>query len=183
MPAMLDEAARLAVLEREPRHLVVLPSDQPVPPRAKFPERLRRTAPARHLSRGRLLPDSMRKVIEDVMGQPVFSSTAPAGSAHGLGVPREAGHHHIDADSVIFRVVDDDGPPVRPGETGRVIATGLINRMMPLVRYELGDLVVASDRRCACGRALPADRAHEGRLKRRVRAARRRQTHAWEMLE
>jgi phenylacetate-CoA ligase len=81
--------------------------------------------------------------------------------------PARAGYH-VDADSVIIEIVDDDGRPVRPGQTGRAIATGLINRMMPLIRYELGDLLVASDRRCTCGRTLPMIEGIEGRMKDRI---------------
>lgn len=41
-------------------------------------------------------------------------------------------------------VVDDDGRPVRPGDTGRILLTDLNNRVMPLIRYVQGDLAVAS---------------------------------------
>jgi len=43
------------------------------------------------------------------------------------------------------------------------VVTGLLNKMMPLVRYELGDLVVPSDRKCPCGRSLPMLESLEGR--------------------
>jgi phenylacetate-CoA ligase len=42
-------------------------------------------------------------------------------------------------------VLDDDGRPVGPGERGRVVVTDLNNRVMPLIRYDLGDLAVASE--------------------------------------
>jgi phenylacetate-CoA ligase len=73
--------------------------------------------------------------------------------------------YHVDADSVLLEIVDDAGDPVKPGEVGRVLATGLISETMPLIRYEMGDLMVASDRRCSCGRGLPMVERLEGRWK------------------
>jgi len=45
----------------------------------------------------------------------------------------------------------------------RVIATGFWNRAMPLIRYDLGDVIVPSDRRCECGRAFPVVESIAGR--------------------
>jgi phenylacetate-CoA ligase len=39
---------------------------------------------------------------------------------------------------------------------GRVLVTDLLNRSMPLIRYEIGDLAsLDTDMRCPCGRSLP----------------------------
>lgn len=59
--------------------------------------------------------------------------------------------------------------PAAPGESGDLIATGLLNFAQPLVRYRLGDrLAFAPDAadeagRCACGRLLPRLAAVDGR--------------------
>jgi phenylacetate-CoA ligase len=42
-------------------------------------------------------------------------------------------------------VIDDAGAPARPGQPGRLILTDLNNLVMPFIRYETGDLAVASD--------------------------------------
>lgn len=41
--------------------------------------------------------------------------------------------------------------------------TGLQNRAMPLIRYEVGDLAGVSRARCACGRSAPVLEAIHGR--------------------
>jgi phenylacetate-CoA ligase len=41
-------------------------------------------------------------------------------------------------------LLDDEGQPVGLGEVGRIILTDLNDRVMPLIRYEQGDLAVAS---------------------------------------
>jgi phenylacetate-CoA ligase len=42
-------------------------------------------------------------------------------------------------------VVDDEGRPVTPGKTGRLVLTDLNNYVFPLIRYDTDDLAVASE--------------------------------------
>jgi glycosyltransferase involved in cell wall biosynthesis len=60
---------------------------------------------------------------------------------------------------------DEADEPVGPGESGRLVATGLVNRAMPLIRYGVGDRArfAPDSRRCACGRGLPILEQIEGR--------------------
>jgi len=51
-------------------------------------------------------------------------------------------------------IVDDDGEPVPPGESGQIVLTDLINRAMPILRYRVGD----------SGRFLP-DTSDGGRMR------------------
>lgn len=69
---------------------------------------------------------------------------------------------HVNADAFLVEVLRD-GRPASPGELGTVVVTGLRNRTIPLVRYDTGDLAIAADGPCACGRTLPLLRSHEGR--------------------
>lgn len=76
----------------------------------------------------------------------------------------ECEHHcgmHINADSVLVETVRD-GQPVR-GEPGSIVVTDLSNFAMPLVRYQIGDVGVLTDRVCSCGRGLPLLDSLEGR--------------------
>jgi len=51
--------------------------------------------------------------------------------------------------------VDDEGAPREPGQLGRALVTGLTNYGMPLIRYEVGDDVIAAPSEpCPCGRGL-----------------------------
>jgi phenylacetate-CoA ligase len=69
---------------------------------------------------------------------------------------------HINADGVYVEIVRD-GRPAEPGEPGSVVVTDLSNRAMPLIRYQVGDVAVLSDRECPCGRGLPLLERLEGR--------------------
>ena len=65
--------------------------------------------------------------------------------------PEHAGLHVLE-DQVRVEVVDDDGDLVGDGEVGRLVITPLHGRTLPLLRYEMGDLVRATAEPCACGR-------------------------------
>src|SRR5205823_58106 len=54
-------------------------------------------------------------------------------------------------------------PGEAPRSPGKLLVTDLVNRAMPLVRYQIGDVVVPSDRVCRCGRGLPLVERVEGR--------------------
>jgi len=61
---------------------------------------------------------------------------------------------HLNDDLVIIEVVDDAGRTVPPGTTGaRIFITGLMNKVMPIIRYELDDRVTLLDQQCPCGSA------------------------------
>lgn len=79
----------------------------------------------------------------------------------------QAGILHLWPEVGIIEVLSDNGhEPVAPGQTGRLICTGLLNVDMPLIRYEVGDrgALTAEQRACGCGRTLPVIASVEGRM-------------------
>ena len=68
----------------------------------------------------------------------------------------EAGRYHVHSENALVEIVRDDGSAAAPGETGRVVVTGLSNLAMPMIRYDADDLARAVDGPCACGRTLPS---------------------------
>jgi phenylacetate-CoA ligase len=69
---------------------------------------------------------------------------------------------HINSDNLVVETVRD-GRPAAPGEPGSVVVTDLTNRAMPLIRYQVGDVAIRTERRCLCGRGLPLLERIEGR--------------------
>ena len=66
---------------------------------------------------------------------------------------------HVNSDWVILEPVDADYLPTPPGEPSHtVLLTNLVNRVQPIIRYDLGDTVVARPDPCPCGSPLPAIR-------------------------
>ncbi|MCD6322424.1 MAG: phenylacetate--CoA ligase family protein [Clostridiales bacterium] len=62
-----------------------------------------------------------------------------------------------------LEVLDDNFKEVAAGKSGQFIVTNLWKRNMPLIRYQIDDIAVMSDEKCACGRGLPLVAKFEGR--------------------
>jgi phenylacetate-CoA ligase len=102
-----------------------------------------------------MLIDQERRVIEAVFQCSV--SNRYGCEEVGL-IASECEQHrgfHLNAEHVFVEFLRDDGSWASPGEEGRIVVTDLVNHGMPLIRYEVGDLGVPSERACACGRGLP----------------------------
>jgi phenylacetate-CoA ligase len=73
-------------------------------------------------------------------------------------------HYHVQAENLLVEILDDEGRPCAPGETGRVVLTPLHNFAMPLIRYSVGDFAVVGEK-CSCGRGLPVINRVLGRVR------------------
>ncbi len=62
----------------------------------------------------------------------------------------KGGHHQPDL--VIVEILNDQGQPVQKGEAGEVTISTLGVEGMPLLRYKTGDICIAHDEPCICGR-------------------------------
>jgi phenylacetate-CoA ligase len=112
-----------------------------------------------------LMP-GQREILEENLVDEVFLSY---GSREFMNIGMECNHHtgyHIMTDTVLVEVVGDDGLPLGPGETGRIVVTDMRNATTPFVRYEIGDLGVMAPHAesCPCGRPFPLLRLVEGRM-------------------
>jgi phenylacetate-coenzyme A ligase PaaK-like adenylate-forming protein len=63
--------------------------------------------------------------------------------------------YHVVVETAFVEIVNENGSAVAPGEVGQVVLTGLYNYAMPFIRYAIGDVAVAAEGRCPCGRRLP----------------------------
>jgi len=101
------------------------------------------------------LSPQVQQRIESAFGVPVkiTYSCAEGGVAAS---PCPAGHGlHVNAENVLVEIVDDDGQPCRPGESGRVLLTTLHNYFQPFLRYDVQDHATLAPEPCPCGRGLP----------------------------
>ncbi|AMV24418.1 Phenylacetate-coenzyme A ligase [Gemmata sp. SH-PL17] len=105
------------------------------------------------ISTAMILHDWQRAVIEQVLGCKV---TNRYGCEEVSLIASECEEHsglHVNADSIYAEVPSN----------GKLLVTDLCNRGMPLIRYQVGDVVVPSTRVCKCGRGLPMIERVEGR--------------------
>lgn len=107
-----------------------------------------------------LLPGK-REIVEQVFRGKVFNRY---GCREVSLIASECEHHtglHVSADTLLVEVEES---PELPAGMGRVIVTDLLNRSMPLIRYEIGDLAsLGGAAPCPCGRTLPLIGNIEGR--------------------
>ena len=111
-----------------------------------------------------VLHDWERRTIEEVFQCPV---TNRYGCEEVSLIACECQRHdglHVNADGIYLEVLRPDGTPCPPGEPGMIVVTDLVNRAMPIIRYQVGDMGVLSDRQCPCGRGLPLLEKIEGRM-------------------
>jgi len=106
---------------------------------------------------------SSKKLISSRFGAELFDCYACSELGLLAWECKEHDGYHVNADSVLMEFVGECGDAVAFGERGRVVCTGLFNRVMPLIRYELDDVAVPVDGECACGISLPLVKFVEGR--------------------
>ena len=118
--------------------------------------------PAAILSAAEALHARQREELQATFGAPVFNTY---GCREFMLIASECGERnglHATSDQLAIEVdaplPGPDGEPI-----GDILVTDLHNYGMPFVRYANGDLAVATERTCTCGRGLPLLERIEGR--------------------
>lgn len=110
------------------------------------------------------LTPKMRDTFAKVYKCKTYDSYSGA-EACGLISENENGQLLISPDVGIMEILREDGTPCRPGETGEVYSTGLLNYNQPLIRYRIGDLVkLAENQNAECGRNMTVVDEITGRI-------------------
>jgi phenylacetate-CoA ligase len=107
-----------------------------------------------------VLLEDHRRLLEAALGGRVFNRY---GCREVSVIASECGEHsgmHVNAEAILVEVIPAAG---LPAPWGKIVVTDLLNRSMPLIRYEIGDVGRWAEGDCACGRALPRLAAVEGR--------------------
>ncbi len=111
-----------------------------------------------------LFPQQRNNINEAFGGEKVFDQYG----SRELYIAAECKEHngyHIHSEVIIAEIIDANGKPCKPGETGRVILTDLTNYAFPFIRYEIDDLgILEEEGQCSCGMWLPRIRSIEGRI-------------------
>ncbi len=100
-----------------------------------------------------LLP-AQRELIEDRFECRVFDAYS---QAERVAFASECEMHeglHVFGEYGVLEILDSENAPVEPGSTGQMVATGLHNMAMPLIRYATGDAATLRPEACSCGRTL-----------------------------
>ncbi len=98
--------------------------------------------------------EHQRQLIERTFSAEIFEQY---GSREFGSIASECGRHtgmHYFAPGVVLETVDSEGNP-SGNKLGSLLVTDLWNYAMPLVRYQIGDLVRLDHTQCGCGCKLP----------------------------
>ena len=101
-----------------------------------------------------------RKVIEQFFNTKLYDQYA---SSEGAPFIFECTHRnlHLELQSGVFEVLDANDTPAT---TGRLVLTSFTSYGTPLIRYDIGDSLVLSDRTCTCGNNNPLVEEILGRI-------------------
>ncbi len=94
-----------------------------------------------------VLHDWQRSVIESAFSCTVFNQYGSR-EVPNIGLQCAHGNFHVFSDLVKVESLPVDGEH-------RLLVTSLTNRVMPMIRYELGDLGRLQDGQCRCGSPFP----------------------------
>jgi phenylacetate-CoA ligase len=103
------------------------------------------------ISTAMVLHDYERALCEDVFQTRVFNRY---GCEEVSLIASECESHqglHVNTDSLIVQVEGTEGS----GNYGALIITDLVNKVMPFIRYQVGDMASSSNILCSCGRTYP----------------------------
>ena len=106
----------------------------------------------RALVSGDACPAAVLRGCEEVLGSRLFPHYGSREMALGGAIccPAHAGMH-LRENHVIAEIVDEQGRPLPPGETGELVITTIGMEAMPLIRYRTGDYTRAIPGQCPCG--------------------------------
>jgi phenylacetate-CoA ligase len=133
---------------------------------ARFIHEQKLEAPKLHavITSSEQLTQQMRDTFEKVYDCKTYDGWSGV-EACGLVSECEYGKLHISPDVGLIEILDKQGIPVKPGETGEVVCTGFLNYEQPLIRYKIGDyMTLAVNQSCSCRREMPIIENIVGRI-------------------
>lgn len=117
-----------------------------------------RIRPAVVIPGGETLTDEVRARLASTF-QATVSAAYAATECGFLSMGCKHGWYHVSSDWAVLEPVDADYRPVPPGQPSHtVLLSNLANQIQPILRYNLGDSVLARPDPCPCGSPFPAVR-------------------------
>jgi phenylacetate-CoA ligase len=126
-------------------------------------------APKMFRSAAEALVPEVCSLILEIWGCPVFQGYACSEAGSIANECNQKNGMHIAEDHLIFETVGDNNVPLANCLVGqKCLITPLSNFALPLIRYELSDLVAVSNEPCLCGQSFARITSIEGRREERM---------------
>jgi|GEM_PF-3752637 len=108
------------------------------------------------ITNGEVLTNIVRYKIENAFNAKVYDLYHRSLPVVGMGQCHYCDGYHLFSEYCIVELLDLDGDTIREeGKVGRIIATNISNRILPIIRFDTGDLGVYDGNGCECGRGMP----------------------------
>lgn len=95
-----------------------------------------------------------RQYLQEVFNCPIINDYG-CGEVGPIAYDCPEGGFHLMADNLYIEIINEKGTHSSHGEKGEIVVTELNNYSLPLIRYNLKDIVEANYQQCKCGRGLP----------------------------
>jgi putative adenylate-forming enzyme len=121
-----------------------------------------KVSPDKLISYAEVLYPDVKKYLEEVFRCPVHQIYKCTEGP--IGMSCKYGNLHINEDLVAIQTLDDSGNPVPPGQPcKKLIITDLHKKALPVIRYEMNDIITVSRENCRCGSAFRVIEEIKGR--------------------
>ena len=91
-----------------------------------------------------LLNEDVRELMKKSFGVPVANEYG-ASEVGIIAIENNNFKWQLSDEILHIEIVDGNGNPLPPGQSGRILITSLFNMAMPIIRYEIGDVGTISD--------------------------------------
>ncbi len=99
---------------------------------------------------GEMLTNSTKRFIENAFNAKVANQYGTY-EVNSISYECPYGNMHIMSNNVEVEIVDNTGKALPKGEEGLIAVTSKKNRVMPFVRYIVGDYGIITNSKCQCG--------------------------------
>jgi len=144
---------------------------------AEFGERLR---PKFVLGSADMMTPLTRRQIAGAFDSPLYDNYVTQEVGLVAWECSKTGDYHVCDDGLVLEILKD-GRPAAPGESGEVVATSLLCRAMPFIRYRLADMAVKGRRVCGCGQPFSTIRALQGKQQDYIYLPHGREVYPWQV--
>ncbi|MEZ4778124.1 MAG: phenylacetate--CoA ligase family protein [Flavobacteriaceae bacterium] len=92
-----------------------------------------------------MLYETDKKLMEKVFGVPVINEYG-ASELDLIAFTNTQGEFVVNSDTLFVEILDENNKPVPNGQSGRIVITSLYNKAHPMIRYDIGDTGIFSEK-------------------------------------
>ncbi len=140
-----------SMYDYNPKWLLMQPSIAYILSRAIFEEGIEPPVDLKYIElTGEILSENNKRFIEAAFNAKAANQYG-TNEVNSIAYECPEGNMHIMNNNVYVEIVDESGNPVKEGDEGLIVVTSKFNRVMPFVRYVVGDYGRLTKNTCNCG--------------------------------